>query len=88
MLIHHKLPSALTLDVYGTHCAALTAGKKFSFVSVPRGDVMPVYIVSPQEDKYVFRNSGASETDLASLFKICSDWHGSFQANCQSLLGK
>ena len=51
MLIQHKLPSTLTLDVYSSHQMALTAGKKFAGVTLARGMTAAVYVTTLPDDK-------------------------------------
>jgi len=51
LLIQHKLPTAVTLDVYGSHQMALTAGKKFAVINLARGATAPVYVTALPDDK-------------------------------------
>jgi len=51
LLIQHKLPTALTLDVYSSHQMALTAGKKFTVTSLAKGATAPVYVTALPDDK-------------------------------------
>lgn len=51
LLIQHKLPTALALDVYSSHQMALTAGKKFAVMSLAKGATTPVYVTAPPDDK-------------------------------------
>ena len=54
MLIRHKLPSSVSMDVYDHHGNAQIGGKKFSSRSLPRGVISPVYITPLADDKYVY----------------------------------
>jgi tripeptidyl-peptidase-2 len=51
MLIHHKLASPLSLDVYSSHQNALVGGKKFAAKGLSKDVIMPVYVAALPEDK-------------------------------------
>jgi len=51
MLVHHKLATPLTLDVYSTWQSALTGGKKFAATGLSKDAITPVYFSVIPEDK-------------------------------------
>jgi tripeptidyl-peptidase II len=51
MLIHHKLATPLSLDVFSSHQNALTGGKKFAAMGLSKDAVAPVYVCALPEDK-------------------------------------
>jgi len=51
LLLNQKLPSALSLDVYGSWAQATTSGKKLEKGSLPQGQTVPVYITPLADDR-------------------------------------
>ncbi|XP_046339901.1 tripeptidyl-peptidase 2-like [Haliotis rufescens] len=51
VMLHHKLATSVTLDVYNHPQNALTAGKKVSSFAVVKGMVYPLYVAPMSEDK-------------------------------------
>jgi tripeptidyl-peptidase-2 len=51
MLIHHKLSSSVSLDIFGNQANALIGGKKFTTLNLPQGHLSPVYIAPLADDK-------------------------------------
>ncbi|XP_076435935.1 tripeptidyl-peptidase 2-like isoform X2 [Babylonia areolata] len=59
MLVHHKLPTALSLDIYSTWANALAAGKKMpATLTLEKGGVTPLFVGQLPDDK-VPKGSGA-----------------------------
>ena len=53
MLLHHKLATSISVDLYSTWGNALTGGKKMAAITVQRGAVYPLYVAPIPDDKYV-----------------------------------
>ena len=53
LLIHHKLSSSVSMDIYGNRANTQINGKKFPSHSLPRGYKCPVFLMPIAEDKYV-----------------------------------
>ena len=51
LLLNQKLPSALSLDVYGSWAQATTSGKKLEKGSLPQGQTVPIYIAPLTDDR-------------------------------------
>jgi hypothetical protein len=52
VLLHRKLPSSLSLDVYSSWSNALVGGKKMvSPVTLPKGSITPLFIAPLPDDK-------------------------------------
>lgn len=51
LLLNQKLPSALSLDVYGSWAQATTFGKKLEKGSLPPGQTVPIYIAPLTDDR-------------------------------------
>ncbi|PNF43825.1 Tripeptidyl-peptidase 2 [Cryptotermes secundus] len=50
LLLSHKLPAALSLDVYGSQTQATTCGKKLERATILQGQIMPIYITPLADD--------------------------------------
>lgn len=51
ILVHHKLPNPIQLDVYATHQNSLTGAKKFTSQGLAKGHVCPIYVAALPDDK-------------------------------------
>jgi tripeptidyl-peptidase-2 len=51
LLLNQKLPSALSLDVYGSWAQATTSGKKLEKGSLPQGQTVPIYVTPLTDDR-------------------------------------
>ena len=51
LLLHHKLATPITYDLYGTWQAALTGGKKLNSLSLQRSQIFPVFTAPLPVDK-------------------------------------
>lgn len=50
LLLSHKLPAALSLDVYASQTQATTCGKKLERATILQGQIMPIYITPLADD--------------------------------------
>ena len=57
LLVSSKLSSPLTLDIYSSHSACQTGGKKMSTATIQQGHSLPLYVSPASTDKY---SKGAS----------------------------
>lgn len=51
LLIKHKLPSPINMDVYSNQSYAVTGGKKVNSILMGAGALVPLYIAPLPDDK-------------------------------------
>ncbi|XP_052216044.1 tripeptidyl-peptidase 2-like isoform X2 [Dreissena polymorpha] len=73
LLLHYKLASPYTLDLYGTWQAALTGGKKLGSLTVRRTELVPVFTAPIPDDKIPMAKTASPGCYLSGTLNLLKE---------------